>query len=166
MAYIFSGLFVLIITLVSSIYTILRIRNNCVFDTAILSTILLTIIHQNTQKNIVYSDILARASVSALTTIASYLATLYILKISLNIFQIIYVTCIFIISGILGILFFDSISDKYMDNNKFPFPQQTPRINILKNINGSNDSKKLKISIIISTIISSFLEYLIFFLIM
>lgn len=78
-----TGTIVLIIVMLSSIYTIFRNGNNCVVDTAVLSFLILTLLHARNKMNVVCSDIFARASISAITTIASYFAAIYFLKINL-----------------------------------------------------------------------------------
>lgn len=150
-----SGTIVLIIVMLSSIYTIFRNGNNCVADTAVLSLLILSLFHAKKKMNVIYSDIFARASISALTTIASYFAAIYFLKIDITTIDINISVVLFILSGFFGVLFFDSISKQFMDENKYIFPQQKPRITILKEIDSNDDTHIFSFSMIFSALLSS-----------
>lgn len=150
-----TGTSVLIIVMLSSIYTIFRNGNNCVVDTAVLSFLILTLLHARNKMNVVCSDIFARASISAITTIASYFAAIYFLKINLQSLDIIFSILLFVFSGILGIEFFDSISSQFIDEKKYIFPQQKPRITILKEIDSKDDTHVFSFSMVLSALISS-----------
>ena len=76
------GWIVFIMICISSIYTVLKTGNNVVIDTALLSLMVFWLLRCK-ERNILYADVFARASLSAMTSIASYMVAIKILKIDI-----------------------------------------------------------------------------------
>lgn len=135
-----SGIIVLGIVLTTSLYTVFVTGNNCVIDTAVFAAIVLMILRENKKHSIVLSDIFARSSISAVTTIAGYIVAIKILNIEKT--HTVMESMLYVISGIMGILFFAKMSHQYLSEERYKFPQQIPRIELLNSIDEKKKNNK------------------------
>ena len=147
----FTGFFILCIVLVSTIISTFKTGVGAVIDTALLSICLLKFFHALSKKTTALADCFARAFLSCASTIALYFAVLFLKGNCISekqSFQFVFIT---VISATLGILFFSTITD-YFSEERYSFPQLTPRISMISAAESSHGKRK---KMIFSLVISS-----------
>lgn len=142
---ILTGGIVCTIVLLSSLYVLFKTGASVVIDTVLLSILVLTFMKGFKVKNVLTADIFARASISCVTTIASYFAVLFIFHQVPNMSQTVLFILVILISGCLGVLFFSTLDIIIKDEEKYAFPMLKPRVEMLKS--KDNDEKQNRLLI-------------------
>lgn len=147
----FTGFLILCLVLVSTIISTFKTGVGAVIDTALLSICLLKVFHALSKKTTALADCFARAFLSCASTIALYFAVLFLQGSQVSVkqsFQFVFIT---VISAILGILFFSTITDHFSEE-QYTFPQLIPRISMISAAESSHEKKqKMMLSVILSS---------------
>ncbi|MDR1001251.1 MAG: hypothetical protein LBL96_10720 [Clostridiales bacterium] len=147
-----SGAIVCVIVLVLTVFSTFKTGMTAVMDTVLLSIMFLAVFRGMTTKNVALSDTFARASISCVSTTAIYFATVFIFHIVIDLNTIIRFGALIISSAILGILFYSTISE-YFSDDKYKFPQLTPRVVM---ISAAGNDLMRNLAIIASTLGAAF----------
>ena len=153
----FVGIMISILILISSIYITFKSGVNAIVDTVLLSIILLTVIRGLKTKNVALSDIFARASLSTMTTTAVYFAMALLFGEQQNLNETILFSIIIMISSIMGILFFSTLSENFSDQKRFKFPLLAPRIDLINSVGSDKAKNRYMIFALVIAAIYSFI---------
>ena len=160
----FVGIMISTLILISSIYITFKSGVNAIVDTVLLSIILLTVIRGLKTKNVALSDIFARASLSTMTTTAVYFATALLFGEQQNINETILFGIIIMISSIMGILFFSTLSENFSDQKRFKFPLLAPRIDLINSVGNDKAKNRYMVFALVIAAIYSFIVKVINFI--
>ena len=147
----FTGFLTLCLVLVSTIISTFKTGVGAVIDTALISICLLKVFHALSKKTTALADCFARAFLSCASTIALYFAVLFLQGGKVSTKQSFQFVFIAVISAILGILFFSTMTE-YFSEEQYAFPQLIPRISMISAAESSHEKRqKMILSVILSS---------------